>query len=431
MVSSSTKPPPTESAATKAQFRLANLVLYISVLAISVTANILMLLVLWRKFRRHRRTAKSFIMLMQNLALSGLVLVISSIPFDLVSQSSDKWPFGAIGCKILWPLQTAALQAMVYTYVALACHRLCGVTKGLFGQMKFITGLVLTFVLWITSITTVIPYLINLDYNYQNKSCDENWDSDSSRNGYTMSLFFLDYLLPLIAMIVLSLLVWGKLQSFRVLDPERAGRRERHNRILRMLVAYVIVFAVFLLPHQVMWLVRDFGKGEEKLYFKDILNVVLVFTYSVTIINPVMFFIYNPEFVRHLLYYVKCQCLAKKELFSAENKSESFSLEPNVPPPPSRLKPKFELQQLEPKAFENNYASNPSIQLAETDSIPRDHDSGLGFVEQSMFPSAVGRFRGAEKHRESTPSASPPPSEAMYDENDAPPYSFNQGSEML
>lgn len=129
MVSSSTESPPTESATTKAHFRLANLVLYISVLAISVTANILMLLVLWRKFRRHRRTAKSFIMLMQNLALSGLVLVISSIPFDLVSQSSDKWPFGAIGCKILWPLQTAALQAMVYTYVALACHRLCGVTK--------------------------------------------------------------------------------------------------------------------------------------------------------------------------------------------------------------------------------------------------------------------------------------------------------------
>ena len=91
---------------------------------------------------------------------------------------------------------------------------LCSYFRGLFGQMKFITGLVLTFVLWITSITTVIPYLINLDYNYQNKSCDENWNSDSSRNGYTMSLFFLDYLLPLIAMIVLSLLVWGKLQRW-------------------------------------------------------------------------------------------------------------------------------------------------------------------------------------------------------------------------
>ena len=91
---------------------------------------------------------------------------------------------------------------------------LCSYFRGLFGQMKFITGLVLTFVLWITSITTVIPYLINLDYDYANKSCDENWDSDSSRNGYTMSLFFLDYLLPLIAMIVLSLLVWGKLQRW-------------------------------------------------------------------------------------------------------------------------------------------------------------------------------------------------------------------------
>ena len=96
---------------------------------VSVLANTFMLLVLWRKFRRHRKTAKSFIVLMQNLALSGLVLVIASIPFDAVWQESDTWPFGPGGCKILWPLQAASLQAMVYTYVALAYHRLYGVTK--------------------------------------------------------------------------------------------------------------------------------------------------------------------------------------------------------------------------------------------------------------------------------------------------------------
>ena len=129
MAFSTTEPPPTESAAVKENFRVFNLVVYILIISISIPANIFMLLVLWRKFRRHRRTAKSYIMLMQNLALSGLVLVIASIPFDLISQASDKWPFGPAGCKIIWPLQTAALQAMVYTYVAIACHRLCGVTK--------------------------------------------------------------------------------------------------------------------------------------------------------------------------------------------------------------------------------------------------------------------------------------------------------------
>lgn len=129
MVHSTTEPPPTESAAVKEHLGRFKLVMYIMIFVISVLANTFMLLVLWRKFRRHRKTAKSFIVLMQNLALSDLVLVITSIPFDAVWQESDTWPFGPGGCKILWPLQTASLLALVYTYVVLACHRLYGVTK--------------------------------------------------------------------------------------------------------------------------------------------------------------------------------------------------------------------------------------------------------------------------------------------------------------
>lgn len=430
MAVSTTKPLPTESEAIKGHLRNFNLVMYILIFVISVSANIFMLLVLWRKFRRHRKTAKSFIILMHNLALSGIVLVICSIPFDLVSQGSDTWPFGPGGCKILWPLQTAALQAMVYSYVALACHRLCGVTKGLFGQMKLITAVVITFVIWIISIITVIPYLVHLRYAYQNETCEEDWGSDFSRNAYTLSLFLLDYLFPLIAIIILYVLVWGKLQSYRVLDPERASRRDRHYRILRMLVCYVVVFAVFLLPHQIMWLVKDFGDGDKKLYFTDTLNVLYIFTYSATIVNPLMFFLFNPEFKRHLWHFLKCECFAKKELFSAENLSESFSEEPD-PPPRYQSKTKYALKQFETKPMQNNYASTPNMIRAETDSMPRENDSGLGMVEASMFPSAVGRFRGAEKHRESSPSASPPPSETMFDYTDGKRSSFDGGSEML
>jgi len=436
MAISTTEPPPTESAAVKEHLRLFNLVMYILIFVVSVPANTFMLLVLWRKFRRHRKTAKSFVILMHNLALSGLVLVIASIPFDLVWQSSDTWPFGPGGCKILWPLQTAALQAMVYTYVALAYHRLYGVTKDLFGQMKFITALVITFVIWMVSIITVVPYVINLDYDYENETCEENWDSHSSRNGYTISLFLLDYLLPLIAIIILSVLLWGRLQSYRILDPERATRRARHHRILRMVVAYVIVFAIFLLPHQIMWLIKDFGDGEKKLHFTDAQNVLYIITYSITIVNPVMFFIYNPEFKRHFWHFLKCQCITRKELFSVENLSESFSEESDPPPPRYKPKPKYELKQYEQKQYdskplENNFASTPTMMRAEIDSMPRDHDSGLGLVEAGMFPSAVGRFRGAEKQRESSPSASPPPSEVMFEYTDAPRGSFDQGSEML
>ena len=84
--------------------------------------------------------------------------------------------------------------------------------RNLLGQMKFIYAVVTTFFIWIASIITVIPYGLNLDYNYVNDTCDKNWNSQSSRQGYTISLFLLDYLLPLIALLILYVMVWGKLQ---------------------------------------------------------------------------------------------------------------------------------------------------------------------------------------------------------------------------
>lgn len=435
MAISTTKPPPTESATIQKHLQLFNLVMYILIFVVSVTANIFMILVLRRKFRRHRKTAKSFIILMNNLGISGLVLVITSIPFDLVDQSiSDEWPFGAGGCKILWPLQTAAVQAMVYSYVALAYHRFHGLTRGLFGQMKFITAVLMTFFIWIISFVTVIPYVLNLDYNYENKTCEENWDSEGAQKGYSVALFLLDYLLPLIVALILYLLVWGKLQRFKVLDPERVGRRDRHQRILRMLVAYIVVFAILLLPYHIMWFIKDFDDGEEKLYFQDTLNVIHVFTYSVTVFNPIIFFLYNPEFKRHLRYLIQCQCITKKEIFSLENLSESFS-EESDPPPRLRAKPKAKPlydYKYDTKSVENNYASTPTMSRAEFDTMPPENSSGLGLVEASLFPAAAGRLRGQEKQRGSSPSASPPPSELMYDNTDARSAgSFDQGSEML
>lgn len=409
----------------KEHLRRFKLVMYILILVISVLANTFMLLVLWRKFRRHRKTAKSFIVLMQNLALSSLVLVLASIPFDAVWQESDTWPFGPGGCKILWPLQTASLQAMVYTYVALAYHRFYGVSKNLLGQMKFIYAVVTTFFIWIAGIITVIPYVLNLDYNYANHTCDRNWNSQSSRQGYTISLLLLDYLLPLIALLILYVMVWGRLQSYKILDPERASRRDRHSRIVRMMASYVIVFAFFLLPHQIMSLIQDFGNGDKKLHFKDATYVLNIFTYGLTIANPILFFVYNPEFRRHFWHFFKCHCITKRERFSIENLSESFSEESIGPRKPQfQPPPKYEMHEKK----ENNYVSTPTIQHSETSSLPR-HDSGLGLVEAGLFPSAVDRMRTAGKYRESTPSASPPGSDVVSytDARD----SVDQGSEML
>lgn len=78
--------------------------------------------------------------------------------------------------------------------------------------MKFISAMVITFVIWITGILTVIPYVVNLRYDHENHTCEEDWSSNFGRNAYTLSLFLLDYLFPLIVIILFFLLVRGKMQ---------------------------------------------------------------------------------------------------------------------------------------------------------------------------------------------------------------------------
>lgn len=113
------------------RFRISVLIIYIAILVVSVMANILIVLVLWRKFRRHRKTTrdKSFIVVVSNQAVSHLVFVIVTIPVTLANHSSSEWSFGPVWCKIVWPLQAAALLAMVYSYQILLIHQLHGMKR--------------------------------------------------------------------------------------------------------------------------------------------------------------------------------------------------------------------------------------------------------------------------------------------------------------
>lgn len=113
------------------RFRISILIIYIAILVVSVMANISIVLVLWRKFRRHRKTTrdKSFIVVVSNQAVCHLVFVIVTIPVTLANISFPEWSFDPMWCKIVLPLQAAALLAMVYSYVVLLIHQVHGIKR--------------------------------------------------------------------------------------------------------------------------------------------------------------------------------------------------------------------------------------------------------------------------------------------------------------
>ena len=120
-----------EPKATPERFQISILIIYSAILVLSVMANILIVLVLWKRFRRHRKTTrdKSFIVVVSNQAVSHLAFVVVTIPVTLANHSSPEWSFGPVWCKIVWPLQAAALLAMVYSYVVLLIHQIHGMKR--------------------------------------------------------------------------------------------------------------------------------------------------------------------------------------------------------------------------------------------------------------------------------------------------------------
>ena len=58
-----------------------------------------------------------------NLAAADLSVLLICIPFDFGEQVTHKWPYGGFLCRLIYPLQTMATTASVFTLVAISLNR--------------------------------------------------------------------------------------------------------------------------------------------------------------------------------------------------------------------------------------------------------------------------------------------------------------------
>lgn len=213
----------TESASVKEDIRVFRQVMYIIILVLSILANILLVLMLIRKQLRHRRTAKSFICLVQNLAVANILIVVLGIPLDDIWHDSHSYPFGPVGCKIVLPLQSAVFQAMIHLFVGLVVQRCYGVVRSLYGQLKYFHAVFISLFVWIVSLCTAVPYIVMLKYR-SSTGCTVQWSS-SSYQGYMVVLFLLQYLLPIIFTFILYRVITTRLN--RYVSESNGMRRDR------------------------------------------------------------------------------------------------------------------------------------------------------------------------------------------------------------
>lgn len=288
--------------------RIIQQTIYGVIFVLSMAGNAAMLAVLLKgcRIRSNKNT------LLLNMIVAETAVAMTSIPFDFALLFLDEgWVLGPFMCHVLWPLQTAPFGALVLTLTAMSIQRYRGIVHHLRrGKPGGESSRVTVASIWVFSLIIVIPYGVFL--RFADGECSETWGTLGSQV-YTLALFAFHYAIPLTvitfcyACIALRIRR-GHIEGDSIISGTRQARLKRsrrHVRAVRMVVLFVAVFALCMLPHQVVWLWITFGK--DVTYSDNLLTFAYMFTFTSSFANPLVYFTHNPSLKTRLFTLVCCR----------------------------------------------------------------------------------------------------------------------------
>ena len=318
----STEQPSSESSSFD-PMGLSELCVYIVIFTLSVTGNSLVILSVLL-FDKMKVVPNLFI---ANLAVCDLTTTVFSIPFDLVETHLGFFPYGRVMCKLLWPLATLSTTSAALTLLAISCDRYITINHPLKLGLRITRNRCLKIIalVHLVSFIAVLPYGIFLRYSEEPlASCGEQWPEGAPFSKmYTILLFVLQYAVPLLVMSViylqLGLVLFKNTREAHKLSMSGADdsaalnvviQRKRQNlNITKMFLIVVVIFLVFMMPHQVLYLFLDYANSEVLQNNIDLVRLVCrAFTYTNAVLNVVIYGACNRSFRATFKSIVKCQC---------------------------------------------------------------------------------------------------------------------------
>lgn len=229
---------------------LLTLVVYILTFVLGVVGNILVFLVIFTK--RERRTSNDIFLV--NLAVADLLTVSVSIPIKLLQLIAPFLPVNCFVCKILYPMMTVPYCASIFTITSMAIQRRSAILNPWKGIMTQGTTLIWAGVIWVISGLLILP--VSIISTIENGQCSIKW-SKHEEAIYIISVFFIQYVLPLIVILLAYVQICLNLKKYQKHIVRQEIRRE-NIEITRTIAVIVILFAVVTLPLQVFWMLYVF-----------------------------------------------------------------------------------------------------------------------------------------------------------------------------
>ena len=91
----------------------------------------------------------------------------------LVLILSQRWPFGAFMCKVVWPFQTVLIAVSVGTLTCMAIERYRAILTPFKTMLSQNAVKIVICAVWCLSVALVAPYIVILEH--KDGVCRESW----------------------------------------------------------------------------------------------------------------------------------------------------------------------------------------------------------------------------------------------------------------
>ncbi|XP_006817255.1 prolactin-releasing peptide receptor-like [Saccoglossus kowalevskii] len=329
--------------------RVALIVSYSVIIICGLLTNLFVCFVLICKYSS--LVKKNYIFL--NLAVADMLLIVLCAPFTLVYVVLDSWVFGDAMCHILPLLQSVSVFTSTFSLTSVAVDRHNFVFRPLGEFTSTFRCTVSISVIWTMAILLSIPMGVNnttitveiSQIDHVVSICSENWPYEYSRTAYTIAMFFIQFVIPVIIMCILYARISVKIRnrvtpntSSESLQVERVLKEEKRNRKVNFILLLIIVlFAVCWLPINIFNILCD-------IYFHTVNNRYFTISYAVchmtamssASLNPILYGWTN-EYTRNEAKAVFRWCCCRCRCPAPEMSSVSSPDNPRQSPDPNHV----------------------------------------------------------------------------------------------
>ncbi|XP_011878935.1 PREDICTED: gastrin-releasing peptide receptor [Vollenhovia emeryi] len=326
-------------------------IVFLLILLIGLTGNGVLALTILRHTNM-RNVPNTYVL---SLALGDLLVIVTCIPFTFTVYILDSWPFGLVLCKLSECAKDISIGVSVFTLTALSADRFFAIVDPM--RKLHVTGsgrratrftAIVAVLIWVLAIICAIPatfsYIRVFRVNPNISFCVCYPFPEEFGPNYPKVIlicrFFIYYLIPLSIIAVFYMLMARHLmRSTRNILGEMQGQVKQiqaRKKVAKMVMAFVIVFAVCFFPQHVFMLWFYIHPTAQKDYnafwhYFRILGFCLAFTNSC--INPIALYCVSGTFRKYFDRYLLC-CATKRMRrrhrrssdLSSRGRGQSFSL---------------------------------------------------------------------------------------------------------